>query len=170
MTFEDAAQGLLNGDFSRLDPLFVSPPGEKSRIVAWFDDGAFDHDADALLEAFTCACFNGRNQVVDHLLAANIDPDRGNRTGMTAFHWAANRGQVETVRRLIAAKASLEALNRFGGSVLGCAVWSAIHEPRDGQLAVIELLLEAGARVAAAGYPTGDARIDALLLRHGAKP
>lgn len=47
--------------------------------------------------------------------------------------------------------------------MLGCAIWSVLHEPRDGQLTIIQLLLQAGARVDPAWTPTDDARIDALL-------
>ena len=159
----------MNGDFSRLDPLFVTPAGGKSAIVQWHEEGAFDAHPDALAEAFTCACFNGRDEVVDYLIARGAHPDGGQLTGMTAFHWAANRGQLATVRRLIGAGASLEAINNYGGTVLGQTVWSVFHEPRPDLVEIIEELLDAGAQVEAGGYPTGDARIDELLLKHGAK-
>jgi hypothetical protein len=57
-----------------------------------------------------------------------------------------------------------------GGTVLGTAVWSAINEPWwPDQLQIIEDLLDAGAHLEGAGYPTGHTDIDALLRRHGAR-
>jgi ankyrin repeat protein len=165
VTFEEASEGLLNGDFSRLEPLFVTPPEGDSVIVGWCEQEVFDEDSAELAEAFTCACFNGREEVVDYLLRRGADPDGGNLTGMNALHWASNRGQVGVVKRLIRAGASLEAINRFGGTVLSGTIWSVLNEPRDGQLEILELLLKAGARVDPTWLPTGDARVDALLGR-----
>jgi hypothetical protein len=88
---------------------------------------------------------------------------------MNGFHWAANRGQLQTVKLLIERKVPLEVENMYGGTVLGCAVWSAIHEPSADHLAIIEALLNAGAKADAAEYPTGNARVDEVLRRHGAK-
>ncbi len=87
---------------------------------------------------------------------------------MDALHWAANRGQLEIVRLLLRPKAPLETRSMYGATVLGTAVWSAIHEPRPGQLQIIEELLNAGARVNEVEYPTGKEQIDALLQRFGA--
>ncbi len=100
LSFEEAVRGLMNGDFSRLEPLFVAAPdGARSRILDWHDRGLFAREPAALAEAFTCACFNGCTAVVDHLLARGV---------------------------------------------------------------------AAGADVRESGYPTGDARIDALLARGAA--
>jgi hypothetical protein len=168
-SFPDALRGLLAGDFSRLDPLFVADAaGGPCRIVAWFNAGLFAGEPAALAEALACACFNGRTAVAKLLLDHGVDPAAGMGTGMNAFHWAANRGQVEVVKLLVERDAPLETVNMYGGTVLGCAVWSAVHEPRAGQLAVIEALLAAGANVAAAGYPSGNHRIDELLRQFGA--
>jgi len=170
MTFEDAKQGLLAGDFSRLDPLFITTPDMVSEIVRWHGLGLFAEEPRALAEAFTCACFNGRNDVVDYLLAQGVHPDGGRETGFTAFHWAANRGQLATVQRLIQAGASLEIRNSYGGTVLGCAVWSLFNEPRPDHLAIIENLLQAGARADELPEATGDARLDELLRRFRQAP
>jgi hypothetical protein len=66
---------------------------------------------------------------------------------------------------LIALGAPLETVNMHGTTALGTAVWSAINEPWWGsaQLEIIRVLLEAGANVEGAGYPTGHAEIDATL-------
>jgi hypothetical protein len=170
MSFEEAVRGLMAGDFSRLAPQFKTPPdGSLTPIIKWFDAGLFANQSKALEEAFTCACFNGCTEVVAYLLARGVKPSGGINTGLNAFHWAANRGQLKTVEILIRNKSPLEALNAYGGTVLGCTVWSAVHEPKPDHLPIIEALLKAGARVEAAEYPSGDERIDEILRRYGVK-
>jgi hypothetical protein len=160
--FRDAVQGLKAGDFSRLEPLFNddSPAdGHRCRIIEWYEAGLFTDEPRALREALTCACFLGRTSVADYLLAQGVDPSAGANTGLDGFHWAANRGQLETLMLLIGRKAPLETRSMYGGTVLGTAVWSAI---------IIEALIEAGARLDGVGYPTGNERIDKVLRRYGA--
>jgi hypothetical protein len=172
LAFRDAVRGLERGDFSRLEPLFTeeaSPDRQPCRIVAWYEKGYFDGEPKALNEALTCACFNGRTRVADFLLKKGVDPAAGANTGLNAFHWAANRGHLDTVRWLLERKAPLEIKNMYGGTVLGTAVWSAINEPRADHLAIIEALIAGGAKLDAAGYPTGNERVDELLRNHGAK-
>lgn len=168
LSFSEASTGLMNGDFTRLAPLFASANDSPSQIIRWFEAGLFEAQPEALKEALTCACFNGCVDVVERLLGCGLDPSGGAATGLNAFHWAANRGQLEVVRVLLRRGASLEVRNSYQGTVLGCAVWSAVHEPRPAHLAIVEALLEAGAIVSEAAYPSGDVRIDALLRRLGA--
>lgn len=172
LLFQEAAQGLINGDFSRLNPLFAdqSATGQPCAIVRWFESGFFAEEPKALAEALSCACFNGRVDVARYLLDKGVNPADGDGTGMNAFHWAANRGQLETVRLLIERSAPLEAKNMYGGTVLGCAVWSAIYEPKADHAAIVEALLQAGAQIEAAGYPTGNTKIDEVLQRYCADP
>lgn len=166
--WHDAVQGLRRGDFSRLDPLFQNTNGVQPQIVEWVEQGRFRSHERELAEALTCACFNGRTEVAEYLLKRGIAPSGGAGTGLDAIHWAANRGQLEAVRLLIRHKVPLESRSMYGGTVLGTAVWSAIHEPRADHFAIIEELLAAGARVQEAGYPSGRDDIDALLRRYGA--
>lgn len=169
--FRDALRGLQRGDFSRLEPLFdtgLGPAGNRPRIVEWFERGFFSDEPKALAEALTCACFLGRTSVADYLLTQGVDSAAGVATGLDAFHWAANRGQLETVRLLIRRKAPLETRSMHGGTVLGTAVWAAINEPRPDHLQIIKELLNAGARRENVDYPTGHEQVDAVLQRHGA--
>jgi uncharacterized glyoxalase superfamily protein PhnB len=164
MSFSEAVRGLLAGDFSRLEPLFVrAADGSPSQIVRWHKEGLFQHEPEALAEAFTCACFNGCRETAEHFLEHGVDPSGGEATGLNALHWAANRGQLETVKLLIRHGAPLEARNSYGGTVLDCAVWSAVHETKPDHPAIVEALLDAGAKVEEAEYPSGDARIDEIL-------
>ncbi len=173
LLFGDAVRGLLRGDFSRLEPLFDDHPflgRHQCRVLEWYENGYFDEEPKALEEAFTCACFLGRTSVADFLLAHGVDPSAGVSTGLYGFHWAANRGQLDTVKLLIQRKVPLEIKSMYGGTVLGTTVWSAINEPKPDHVAIIEALIGGGARLDAAGYPTENERVDEVLRHHGAKP
>lgn len=168
----DALRGLERGDFSRLEPLFDSLPaleGGKCRMVDWYEKDYFEDHPKALAEALTCACFLGRTGVAQFLLNEGVDVVAGTSTGLSALHWAANRGHLDTVKLLIERGAPLEQRNMYGGTVLGCTTWSARHEPRSDHIPIIEALLVAGANIDESGYPTGNERVDELLRRHGAK-
>ncbi len=169
LSFPEAVQGFLAGDFTRLAPLVETPPdGSPCRVVEWYDAGLFANEPAALAEAYSAACFNGCVPAVAALLARGVDPAGGAATGLNAFHWAADRGQLEAVRILIRHHAPLEVRNSYGGTVLGCTLYSAFHTLRPQHLEIIEALLAAGADVRAVDYPPGNERIDELLRRYGA--
>src|SRR5882672_5199423 len=133
-SFREVVAGLVSGDFSALEPLFADQAvsdQRRCRILDWYVAGCFAEEPKALAEALTCACFLGCAAVADFLLTEGVDPTAGNGTGMNAFHWAANRGQLETVKLLIKWNAPLEVENMYGGTVLGTTIWSAINEPRN---------------------------------------
>jgi hypothetical protein len=168
LSVEETVRGLLAGDFSRLEPLFRCGAGQKQcRIIAWFEEGRFKNEKEASAEAFTCACFNGCVEVVEYLLARGADVSGGIRTGLNAVHWAANRGQLEAVRILLRHMAPLETLNNYGGTVLGCAVWSAMNEPKSKHAEIIDELIRAGAKTDVLEGLTGSAEVDEVLKRHG---
>ncbi|MBI3425926.1 MAG: ankyrin repeat domain-containing protein [Acidobacteria bacterium] len=171
IVFPDAIAGLLAGDFSRLAPLFADDKpeaGQRCAIIVWVEQGLFANEPKALAEALSCACFLGCTTVAETLIQHGVNAEAGNGTGLNALHWAANRGQLEVVRLLLQHQTPLETRSMYGGTALGTAVWAAIHEPRGDQLPIIEALLDAGARVDEAEYPTGNEQIDELLRRHGA--
>jgi Ankyrin repeats (3 copies) len=165
--FNDAVRGLIAGDFSRLEPLFEDRSNLPCRIIEWYEANLFANEPKALAEALTCACFNGRTEVVDYLLAHGVDAPGGANTGLNGFHWAANRGQFDVVMLLIRRQAPLETRSMYGGTVLGTAVWSAINEPRPDHLRIIEALIKAGAQVDDVGYPSGSERVDEVFRRLG---
>lgn len=160
---------LRQGDFSLLAPAFTVQDSAEPRVLQLLRDGCFDAHRDALTEALTCAAFLGAIGVLEHLLRLGVPPGGGDATGLNALHWAANRGELAAVRRLLDAGADVEVRNRFGGTVLGATVWAAVHEPRSSHAAIVAALLAAGADVQEAGYPSGHAEIDALLERAGAR-
>lgn len=167
MSFEDAVKGLIAGDFSRLSPLFESPAeGGVCPITGWYEAGLFTNHPKAFAEAFSCACFNGHLPVVRHLLAAGLDPSGGDNTGLDALHWAANRGQLDVVKLLVAHGANIETRNMYGGTVLGVTVWSAANETRPAHPEIVSALIEAGANLSEAEYPCGNRTVDEILERH----
>jgi hypothetical protein len=121
--------------------------------------------------AFVWACAFGRTEVVELLLAHGVDPAVTDADEMTGLHWAAGRGHLEVVRLLTERDAPLEARNRWGGTVLDSTVYFAFHDSAgwERHAAALELLLAAGADVRTATYPTGNAAVDELLERHGAR-
>ncbi len=167
--FESVVASLHHGDFTALDPLFAEPPtAASSRLAGWLAEGRFAGDPVAVDEALACACFNGRAAWVTQLLARGARLRHSDKTGLNGLHWAANRGQLEVVRLLLAQAPELEARNAYGGTVLGATVWAAVHEPRPAHREIIAALLAAGADVREAGYPSGLPDVDRLLLEYGA--
>src|SRR5439155_24465512 len=117
MIFAEVVRGLMAGDFSRLAPLFEAPANRSPcPIVSWYENGLFTDQPTALAEAFSCACFNGCTQVVEYFLSKGVNPSGGANTGLNAFHWAANRGQLKVVEILIRNNTPLETLNAYGGT------------------------------------------------------
>lgn len=163
---EAALRGLQRGDFSLLEPAFTRSGTEEPAIMRWCREGRFDGHPNELAEALTCACFLGALETAEFLLRRGVAAVGGDGTGLNAFHWAANRGQLGSVQLLLRHGAPLEVRNAYGGTVLGGAVWAAVNEPKPAHLTVIEELLRGGAAVSEAEYPTGNANLDALLARY----
>jgi ankyrin repeat protein len=101
----------------------------------------------AMAEAFTTACLYGRTEIAEFLLNKGVDITTGKNTGQTGFHLAAHGAHLDIAKMLLSRNAPLEAKNNYGGTVLGQAVWSAIHDPAADHLAFLELLLVAGADI-----------------------
>ena len=166
---KEAAEGLRRGDFTRLATLFgdaARPDVAAGQLLEWVEAGEFDDEPEALAEALTCACWLGQTGVAARLLDRGVAPSGGMGTGMSALHWAANRGQRAAVELLLARGAPLEQRSMYDGTALGTAVWAACHEPRGDQLDVIRALLAAGADPSSAEFPTGRPDVDALLAPH----
>ena len=120
--------------------------------------------------AFRLACGYGRRDVVDFLLDRGADLASQGRLGrMTALHMAVIGGHRDIVRLLLARNAPLEAVNVYGGTVLGQALWSAAHggDP-DAYEEILEDLLAAGATLEER-HPPINKRIDELLVKHGSR-
>ncbi len=117
-------------------------------------------------EAFLWACRLGKADMVPLFLNYGIDLTNQGNSGQTALHWAVIIGQIETVKLLLRWHAPLEEVNIYGGTVLGQAVWGAIHEPKPYSLEIISMILSAGANLESIDYPTSIVPIDDCIRRH----
>ena len=144
-TFERAHEAILHGDCTALTPVFREDAHGRSQALAWLEEGRFDGNRELLAEALTTASWLGSTGVMRALLDRGVPPNGGLATGMDALHWAANRGELEAVRLLLARGASPQAKNMYGGNALECALWSRDNEPRPAHGQIIRLLQESGA-------------------------
>ena len=122
------------------------------------------------------AARRGDAEAVRSLIDEGADVNEAEGDGMTALHWASQRGHAEIAALLIAASAKVEAKTRIGS-------YTPLHlGSRGGHVSIIMMLLEAGAdpeavtstsgvtplHLAAAAVSGADAV--AALLQHGADP
>lgn len=95
------------------------------------------------------AAMRGDVEAVRLLLSQGADANGAQGDGMTALHWAAERGDEELARMLLAAGAAVAPATRVGG-------YAPLHlASRNGSVAVAALLLDAGADPARAVPGTG---------------
>ncbi|HEX3646223.1 MAG TPA: ankyrin repeat domain-containing protein, partial [Vicinamibacterales bacterium] len=73
------------------------------------------HAAPAGAAAFVDAAMNGNRDAVRAFLKDGVDVNTTQADGMTALHWAAQKGDVELATVLIYASANLKATTRIGG-------------------------------------------------------
>ena len=145
--WKQAVRDITDGDYFRIEETLGGGDAFDDQIIDWFDHGYFENEPEALAETVTCASFLGRARVVAHLLDKGVDPLAGMRSGMNGFHYAASCGQLEVVKVMIERKVPMEIVNRYGGTVLGQALWSAIHEHEKTHAEIIEALISGGAKI-----------------------
>ena len=115
----------------------------------------------------------GDVQEVRTLLEQGVEVNEASGDGMTALHWAAERGDLEVAEVLIAAGASMKAGTRIGR-------YTPLHmAAKAGRAEMVVALIEAGAAVNAAttnsgatplhlAAISGSADVIRLLVQHGA--
>lgn len=121
------------------------------------------------------AAMNGDLDAVRQLLRDGADVNAAHGDGMSALHWAAERGSPELTEMLLYAGASIDAVTRIGE-------YTPLHiASRNGQLAVVSVLVAAGADVHARTDPGGttpvhvaarggNAEVVTALIAAGADP
>lgn len=113
------------------------------------------------------------DSLLQNLLKNGADVNAAQGDGMTALHWAADRGDADLAAMLIQAGAQVDAVTRIGS-------YQPIHiAAREGHLEVVEILLDNGAdvdaRTSVSGVTplhlaasSGNAELVARLLECGA--
>jgi ankyrin repeat protein len=95
------------------------------------------------------AAMKGDAAAVKALLKEGADVNAARGDGMSALHWAAERGNAEIASVLLYAGANASAVTRIGQ-------YTPLHvAARSGSPGVVELLLKAGAAVDALAVPSG---------------
>ena len=109
------------------------------------------------------AAMRGDVEAVRSLLSQGADANEAQGDGMTALHWAAERGDEELARMLLAAGAAVAPTTRVGG-------YAPLHlASRNGSAAVAALLLDAGADPMRAVRATGSTPLH-LAASSGSAP
>lgn len=145
--WEQAVKDITDGAYFRIEKALGGGDRFDNQIIDWFNRGYFEEEPQALAEAVTCASFLGRAKLVAHLIDNHVDPVAGMRSGMNGFHYAVSCGQLDVVKVMIDRKVPMEVVNRYGGTVLGQALWSAIHEHEKTHAEIIEALISGGAKI-----------------------
>ena len=121
------------------------------------------------------AAMRGDTETVRTLLQQGVDVNAAQGDGMTALHWAAERGDIEIAEMLVYAGANAEATTRIGAH-------TPLHvASRAGSAAVVELLLIFGGSVDTPTATTGatplhlaaasgNTDVVRMLLERGADP
>lgn len=138
---------LSEGNFTALEEDLGGSEAFDRHIVEWHASGNFDSEPEALAEALSCACMLGRAETARYLIEHGVDPYAGMLTWLAGPHWAASSGQLDVIKMLIEKNISLGIENKYGGTVLGQALWSAVNEHKNSHAEIIERLIEAGAAV-----------------------
>jgi ankyrin repeat protein len=139
--------------------------GRLDTVRKLFAGGTAEHRRDA----FCWACEYGRNTTVEFLLEKGADLAAHRADGQTALHWAIIGGHPETVKLLLSHHPPLEVQNKYGGTPIGQALWSAANggDPQT-YLRILDILLSAGAKLPKRLCPINPA-IDAWLAARAAK-
>ena len=119
------------------------------------------HAAPAGAAAFVEAAMNGNRDAVRALLKDGADVNTTQADGMTALHWAAQKGDVELAKVLLYASANLKATTRIGGYT------PLLIASKNGDAAMIDTLAEAGSDVNA---PTTNGTTPLMLASAAGKP
>ncbi len=143
-------------------PLFLAVENNRTAIVELLLRlGAKpDIPGRSQLTPLSAAAFNGNAKIADLLVSQGADPNAADATGKTPILYAAARGFQPIVERLL--KAGVDINTRYGNN-LTVLMWASGHAndvPDEDGLALVNNLIDHGARIA----DTDDRGHDALMI------
>ena len=95
------------------------------------------------------AAMRGDKATVKALIKQGLDVSAPQGDGMTALHWAAERGDAELAELMVLAGANVSAVTRIG-------LYTPLHlAAKSGNAAVVKVLIKGGAEVNAKADPSG---------------
>jgi len=163
-------------------PLFLAVENNRTAIVELLLTLGAKPDVPgrSQLTPLAAAAYNGNAKIVDILVSKGADPNTADATGKTPILYAAARGFQPIVERLL--KAGVDINQRYGNN-LTVLMWAAGHAndvPDDDGVALVEYLVEHGAKVGdlddrghdalMIASELGHAGIVRVLLKNGASP
>jgi ankyrin repeat protein len=118
--------------------------GHLDAVRALFDNAT----AECRRDAFCWACEYGRNSTIELLLEKGADIAAHRADGQTALHWAVIGGHPDTLKLLLRHHPPIELQNKYGGTPLGQALWSAAHGGHpEVYIEILDALVNAGTKL-----------------------
>lgn len=117
-------------------------------------------------KAVSQAAYSKNLKAVQLMVSLGFPIDVLGTENMSALHWSTWNGDYEMCQFLIENGADPEQLNGYGGSAIGCAAYSYIHNPSSSSnhLKIVSYLLKQGVQVeGSVTYPSGRNELDIIL-------
>jgi len=148
---------------ARLDLVAAAGVGRLDVVQSLVDQA----EVSAREMALRYAAAYGNGHVVRFLLDRGLNVDAHTGDGETALFYTVLSGHLDVINLLLERGARPGVRTRYGGDVVGAALWRAGHggDP-DRYVTIIETLVAAGGQVPARHPPVNET-VDAALSRHG---
>ena len=148
---------------ARLDLVAAAGVGRLDVVQSLVDQA----EVSAREMALRYAAAYGNGHVVRFLLDRGLNVDAHTGDGETALFYTVLSGHLDVINLLLERGARPGVRTRYGGDVVGAALWRAGHGGDPGRyVTIIETLVAAGGQVPAR-HPLVNETVDAALARHG---
>ena len=148
---------------ARLDLVAAAGVGRLDVVQSLVDQA----EVSAREMALRYAAAYGNGHVVRFLLDRGLNVDAHTGDGETALFYTVLSGHLDVIKLLLERGARPGVRTRYGGDVVGAALWRAGHGGDPGRyVTIIETLVAAGGQVPARHPPVNET-VDAALARHG---